>query len=127
MTKTELQNYRHIVQRIRQLKAEREELIRLVKAPDGMPKGGEKTDPTADAGGRLADIAAEIDDELTKLREERSRITAVLSTLPPKERNLMYYHYILGLSWEKVAVEMHFNYRWVMRLHIRALRRIAEK
>ena len=127
MTKQELQNYRHIVQRIRQLKAEREELIRLVKAPDGMPKGGEKTDPTADAGGRLADIAAEIDDELTKLREERSRITAVLSTLPPKERNLMYYHYILGLSWEKVAVEMHFNYRWVMRLHIRALRRIAEK
>lgn len=126
MTKTELQAYRQIVKRINQLRAEREELISIVKGIDGMPHGSGKSDPTATAGMRLADIAAEIDDEIGRLTEERSRITAVLSTLPLKERNLLYYHYILGFTWEQVAVEFHYNYRWVMRLHSKALKRIVD-
>ena len=124
MTKWELRSYRKIVRRIRQLKAEREELINIVKGIDGMPHGSGKSDPTADAGMRLADIAGEIDDEIAKLTEERSRITAVLSTLPEDERDLLHYHYILGHTWEQSAVRYDISYRWAMKLHAMALGRI---
>ena len=36
-------------------------------------------------------------------------------------RDVMRYRYIDGMKWEQIAVVMRLDYRWVLRLHGRAL------
>ncbi|MGI5873525.1 MAG: sigma factor-like helix-turn-helix DNA-binding protein [Bacillota bacterium] len=124
MTKHELRNYRHIVKRIKALQAEREELINLVRPLDGMPHGHGVSDPTASVGAKLADIAAEIDDEIRCLNDERTRIMAVLSQLPKEERNIMVDVYILGLTWPQAAENAGYSERQIHRIHSKILEEI---
>ena len=124
MTKHELRNYRHIVRRIKALQAEREELISLVRPLDGMPHGHGVSDPTASVGAKLADIAAEIDDEIRCLNDERTRIMAVLSQLPKEERNIMVDVYILGLTWPQAAENAGYSERQIHRIHSKILEEI---
>lgn len=124
MTKQELRRYREIMKKIENLEAERQTVIKLVKYPDGLPHGSGVGDPTAEAGAKLADLAAEISDTIDLLRDERSRIEAVISRLPEREYNLMHNRYILGQTWEQVAVNMNYSYRRVLQLHGEILRKI---
>lgn len=124
MTKQELRRYQHIVSRIKELKAEREEMISLVRPLDGMPHGGGVSDPTANAGAKLADLAAKIEDEIRLLDEERAQIMAAISQLNDTEHDIMYYHYIRGWRWWKVAEKMGYSERQIHRIHGVALLKI---
>ena len=68
--------------------------------------------------------AAEID-RMTDLQEEIIRIICAVEDA--RLRNILYRRYIVGQKWEEIAVAMHIEYRWMLRLHGRALRDAAEK
>ena len=74
---------------------------------------------------RLAEITVEIMDERTKAIEERNEIRNVI--LRVGDHNLSHIlrrRYIDGKTWEEIAVEMNYTYRWTLTLHGRALEEV---
>lgn len=67
-------------------------------------------------------LSAQVWDAL-RLREEIE--SAIESVKDDRLRLLLRYRYIDGLTWEKIAARMHLDYRWVLRLHGRALGRLT--
>ena len=86
-----------------------------------MPKGS-GTDKIQNAVCRIADIEADINREIDRQIDLRERIKTAICAIPDgRLRDLMKYRYIDGLTWEQIAVTMRLDYRWVLRLHERAL------
>lgn len=44
-----------------------------------------------------------------------------------RQREILRQRYLGGQKWEEIAKEMHLDYRWVLRLHGRALQKIEAK
>jgi len=64
-------------------------------------------------------------DELVGLRKE---IEVLISGIDDAtQREILYRRYILGHKWEKISADMLLDYRWVLRLHGRALQKLATK
>ena len=62
---------------------------------------------------------------------ESSRATAYARRLLPLTvtknfpREILIRRYISGQKWERIAVEIHLEYRWVLRLHGKALQKLT--
>lgn len=89
---------------------------------DGMPHGS--------GGSDLSGYAARLDELERRLQAKKwecinlyHQIVADIMDMPEAtERTLLQYRYISGWTWERIAVEMNFTYRWVLKLHGKALR-----
>lgn len=61
-------------------------------------------------------------DELVAAKEE---IDAAIDTVQDATlRTLLRYRYICGLTWEEIAVKMHYSYMHICRLHGKALMQV---
>lgn len=88
---------------------------------DGMPHGS--------GGSDLSGYAARLDELERRLQAKKwecinlyHQIMADIMAMPEAtERTLLQYRYISGWTWERIAVEMDFTYRWVLKLHGKAL------
>lgn len=88
---------------------------------DGMPHGS--------GGGDLSGYAAKVDGLLEELRELVEKKLDIRREISRKieemgnetEGTLLRYRYIMGLSFEEIAVKMGYAYRHVLRLHGKAL------
>ena len=86
-----------------------------------MPKGG-GADKIQNAVCRIADIEADINREIDRQIDLRERIETAICAIPDgRLRDLMRYRYIDGLTWEQIAVEMHYSYVHICRMHGQAL------
>jgi len=65
--------------------------------------------------------------KLADLIEEQLRVEKAIESLDPVERMLMRLHYLDGLTWEEVAVEISYSWRQVHRIHSRALDKLSEE
>ena len=116
---------RRIDDRIERKKEEIERLrSRLTKATaqlTGMPRGGSGGDWT-DADVKLLElegvIAAEIKQLCTVKRQIIETISAVQDT---RYRDLLEMRYRNNWTFEKIAVEMNYDWRHIMRMHKEAL------
>ncbi len=87
-----------------------------------MPKGGGQSDPVQRAVIAMCDLGADIGKKMDTLSRVRCEIECALQSIEDGTlRLLMEYRYLNGMTWEEVAVKMNYNYRWVLRLHGRAL------
>lgn len=87
-----------------------------------MPKGGEQQNKIEQAVEKIVTIESEIDSELAELMKIRSEVKAAIRTVPSvKYREVLERRYIYGQHWEQIAVDMNYDYRWVLRLHGKAL------
>lgn len=125
-----LLQYRRLDDRIDRLEKEKAEWIERatkMSAPsDGMPHGSGISDAVGFAVSKAADLAAEINREIDRLADLRREIEAAIRTVPDGTmRDLLRYRYIDAMTFEEVAVRMHYNYRWITRLHGRALSELA--
>ena len=132
MTKERLKAYKD-------LKLERDELVDAIKeledemysltGPnlDGMPRGGSgHSDTTASKALRNAKrgytkIMAEYQRKVEELSAALLEIEHAIEALDPRARTLIRLHYIQGLTWENVCVEMGYSWRQVHRIHAKAL------
>lgn len=88
---------------------------------DGMPHGNSKSD--------LSGYAAKLDILLRKLEAEREEQMLVYQEIKNSvdrvenavDREILTRRYLLGQTWEKIAVEMNYEYRYLLRLHGRSL------
>lgn len=133
MTKEQLKAYR-------ELKKERDDLGRRItelewemygpraQCLDGMPRGGPGEnyiqEERMDTKGALLKVYREKEAELDA---KLLTIEKAIAKLEPRERRLVRLHYIDGLTWEQVAVEMDYSWRQVHRIHGDALEKLKEE
>lgn len=120
-----LLEYQAIERRINRLQAEKqgwmEKATAVTPVLSDMPKGG-GTDKIQNAVCRIADIEADINREIDRQIDLRARIETAICAIPDgRLRDLMRYRYMDGITWEQIAVEMHYSYVHICRMHGRAL------
>ncbi len=120
-----LRRYQAAKKRAKRIQEEIEELRSSKTSPvglgDGMPHGSGTSD--------LSGYAARLDELLRELKAEKEmqmvtyrEIRQQIGMVPdPTEQEILSRRYLLGQSWEKIAVEMNYGYRHVLKIHGRAL------
>ena len=121
-----LNGYRDCTRRERQLQEQIEELRRQKMYPglqmDGMPHGNTHSD--------LSGYVARLDALISQLEHEQALAVRQYKEIHDRihkmqdgaEKEVLIRRYLMGRTWEQIAVEMDYNYRWVLRLHGRALK-----
>ena len=88
---------------------------------DGMPHGSSHSD--------LSDYVAILDEQIDLLKEERlekvrcyQKIERQISQMENEdEQEVLRLRCILGMKWEEVAVKMNYSWKWIHKIHGRAL------
>ena len=87
-----------------------------------MPRSGGGSDKIQTTVEKIIEIEEKLDREIDALVDLRNRIEAAVEKLEDgRLRDVMRYRYIDGMKWEQIAVEMHYSYMQVCRLHGKAL------
>lgn len=87
-----------------------------------MPRSGGGSDKIQTTVEKIIEIEEKLDHEIDALVDLRNRIGAAVEKLEDgRLRDVMRYRYIDGMKWEQIAVEMHYSYMQVCRLHGKAL------
>ena len=75
---------------------------------------------------KIVDIEREIGASIDQLERTRLQVESVINSVPNvNQRNVLRLRYISGMKWEQRAVKLNYDYRWVLRLHGKALNKIA--
>lgn len=128
-----LSQYRAIDRRIERLLDERREWAARAAAVSatcsGMPNASKRRgggDWVSSCVERMLLIEEEIDAQVTRLVCLRRTIELYIETVPDeRQRDLLRYRYIDGLTWERVADAMHYSTMQISRLHAKALAALA--
>lgn len=74
---------------------------------------------------RIVDLEAEINADIDRLISLRAEITAAIEVVDDANlRLLLEYRYIVGWTWERIAVKMDYGWRHVHKMHSVALSKI---
>jgi hypothetical protein len=91
----------------------------LTGMPGNPNRGGSAM---ADAVCEIIDLENEISRDMTRLVETQKRIKEVIGKVGDVElRIILEQRYLCGSAWEKIAMSLCHNRRWVFRLHDKAL------
>ena len=86
------------------------------------------TSPTERAVLELDKIEQDIADACTSLYVSQYRVTELIEMVDDDTlKTLLTLRYINGKRWEKIADEMHYSYRHILKLHEKALEILCEK
>lgn len=126
-----LKQYRSLSMEIDQISEELQRwqdlATRISPSYSDMPHGG-GSDKVQTAAVEVAELTDKLNRKLHQAIMVQENIKKLLESLDDiKLRQLMSYRYINGMRWEEIAVRMDFNYRWVLRLHRKALNQISEQ
>lgn len=126
-----LLGYQRLNQRINRLLLEqqqwRELATRVSPNLSGMPRGG-GGGGTQGAISKIVDLETEINAEIDKLVEKRKEIEGIIRAVEDSTlQTLLEYRYINGKKWEEIALLMCYDYRYVKKLHKKALFAIQVK
>ena len=127
-----LLQYRRIVVRIRNaeqdLEALRAERESITVNMDGMPKGSDLSNKTAQLAAKLVDTEIEILGMRSAAWSVRMDIIRTIDKLSdPAEVRLLHLRYLDGYTWERIAVDMGYTYQWVAgSLHGQALQSLEK-
>ena len=128
--KTWLRSYRYLKNEVERLEEElaewRSKAEKMTRELSGMPSGSGGGDKVPACVEKIWELERKLSAKLSDMVEQRQAIERAIESLPNKQKQLMHYRYIDGMKWENVAVEMNMEYRWVLRIHGRALQEICK-
>ena len=115
---------RRIEKKTEEIERMRSRLERITAQITDMPRGG--------SGGDWTDLVAKVHEqeeairgEIAELVEVKKQIAAAIAAVEePRYRTLLELRYRNYLSFERIAVEMNYSWRHVIRLHDEALRAV---
>ena len=121
-----LSRYRTLNDSINAKLAQVEELRRKAQTVGGgNGTGAHSTQPhsrVADITDRLVDLEREINEEIDRSVDLQREIRAAIAAVPEERlRTLLELRYINCMTFEQIAVSMHYSYKQVCRLHGKAL------
>lgn len=127
-----LQQYRDAVRRAAAAQDHLDELRSMANriTPNYSSEGGgthQTGDKLGDAVARILDAESRVSDEIEMLEAtEREVIGTINSVEDERLRGILYRRYICGRKWEVIAVDLNIEYRWLLRLHGRALQEVQK-
>lgn len=84
---------------------------------------GSKNSDTADKYIRLESYMEKVSAEWDKLIDMRNAAKDLIGAMPdPMHRAVLYARYINGQRWEDIAMDMHYSWKGIFKLHGQALR-----
>lgn len=84
---------------------------------------GSKNSDTADKYIRLEKYMEKVNAEWDKLIDMREAAKDLIGAMPdPMHRAVLYARYINGQRWEDIAMDMHYSWKGIFKLHGQALR-----
>ena len=121
--------------RYQDLKAESQQILREIDRLadprgvqiDGMPRGPAGRDAMTGIVAKRLSLRRKYEAKLADLIAAQAEIEELIDGLEPRERRLMRLRYIDGLKWEKVCVEMGYEWAQTHRLHSGILDALLEK
>lgn len=124
-----LSRYRKLGKRIEQLSTERamwlSRACKTTQTISDMPKAKNGAQGDSSEVAQYIEIGEEITRELRNLHRLRREIRAVITTLEDDIlQTLMLYRYIDGMTFEEIAVKLHYSWRQVCRKHGQALAKL---
>ena len=126
-----LMQYRRLTIKLKRLEKDIED-VRAERSSisinlDGMPHGSGLGDKVATLAAKLIDMERELIWMRSDAWEKRMEIIRAVGMLENADQSLLLQlRYIDGKTWEEIAVEMHYSFRHVLRLHGYALREFAK-
>lgn len=127
-----LQQYRNAVRRVAAAQDHLEELRSMATriTPNYSAEGGgshQTSDKLGNAVARILEAESRISDELEILEAtEREVVKTINDVQDGTLSTLLYERYINGKTWEQIAVNMHYSYMHICRLHGSALLAVSE-
>ena len=114
--------------RIKQIEEEIETLLELVTSTS-ISSESEKVLSFASQD-KMADLIVHIQMRRDRLSEEKIKYADIRADIINKINQLnnsdyeqiLYQRYCLHRAWEEIAVDMRYSYRWILKLHGRALK-----
>lgn len=108
-------------QRYRELAARRTAVYR--DTPDG---GRRCSSSVEEYVARIVDLEREIDRRIDEYMDLTREIEAAIDKVgDDRYRDILRYRYINGWNWERIAQEMHYDVKWLYKMHGRALQKIS--
>ena len=126
-TKTYLSQARYLDMRIKsklqQIDSLNELATTCTSVLTGMPSNPSgSVSRMADAVCKIVDLQANINRDIDTLVNLKKEIMGVIKAVAnPEHQTLLEKRYLCFLSWEKIAVDMGYDLRYIHKLHIRAL------
>lgn len=115
---------RRIDRKIEEAARMRAKLTKATQALTGMPRGGSGADWT-DADVAVMELEAQIRDEIKELCRVKRLIREAIDQVDDKRlREVLDLRYVSMMTFEQIAVELHYSWRHVLRLHDQALRAV---
>lgn len=94
----------------------------------GAASGSQSGDKLGAAVARIIDAEARVDAEIELLIATEREIEGVINSVEDSRlSDILYRRYILGHKWERIACDLNTDYRWLLRLHGKALQEVQEK
>lgn len=128
--KAQLHEYRDLRKEEAQLRRKLEEVEAAMASPrtprlDGMPRGGSGGDPVSTIVTQHLALMGRYTDQLIRLAKIQLAVEQMIESLPSKERMVLRYYYLDGMTWEKVCVAINYSWRQVHNIHAAALDRLV--
>lgn len=99
---------------------------RISPSYSDMPHGG-GGDKVQTAAVEIAELTDRLNEKIHRAVKMQQEIKELIGTIDDATlRRLMTYRYILGKKWEEIAMLMNYDYRWILRLHGKALYKLDE-
>ena len=128
--KQELKRYRLLIQRIERKKQERQRWLdigtKTTPVYSDMPKSTNVVNKVEQAGMARAQIAGELAQEICELASAKRKIEQDIRGIEDdKQRLILEKHYIHGKTFERIADDIWYDYRWIRRLHKKAIEKLT--
>ena len=128
-TKEYLQEIYKLSRRIKRLQEIRAEIRADLYSVKSAPLSSDKVQSSA-GDDRMAKLIAKVDrierdivDQIDKLTDRREAICGQIEQVEDERyKTILYDRYVLCHKWERIAVDMDLEIRWVYRLHGEALK-----
>lgn len=89
---------------------------------DNLPSGSQNVQAMEDIIVKIIDLENEINKDIGTLVDLKREIVGVIKRISnPEYQTLLELRYLCFYSWEKVAVEMEYDLRYVHKLHKKAM------
>lgn len=94
---------------------------------DDVGSGRGAQDKLGDAVAKIVDLEAEINRDIERYVNAKHEVGTTLEKLTdPDQLKVLHMRYVQYKTWEQIAYEMGFSYRWVCTIHGRALQEIEK-
>lgn len=95
--------------------------------PDVVSGGGGTQDKLAEAMAKIIDLEAEINREIDRLVDARTAVTATIDKVEDARlHTVLNMRYVQFKTFEQIAADMNYTYRWVCIMHGRALQEVEK-